>query len=641
MNLKKIYYALPNKLRTYIGLKLHPILGDIEEKFINSNSGNDYGLNRNDRIAIVKYSDSGCTVLELTKMDKTGKALATSRLNTLQPGGMTNIWDGLYKALEILRLRTTRNNVNSAIFLLTDGEPNIDPPRGYIPTLKSYCDKNGGNYPGIISTFGFGYSLNSQLLETISKECNGTYAFIPDSGLVGTVFENALANTLILRGTNATLSIEPLENTIIEELDPNLSHKRESWGISIKVGNIQYGQNRNFVLKLSTPDGSKPSVSVTLKFNNLSNNNTVQTINVEQRFIEEESRDIIYHTIRQKLVSFISFIMSNALSNNNLCKYELEKFIAQIKTGYIDSNSAELLKDIEGQIRESVVITQFSKWGRHYLPSLKIAHELQQCNNFKDPGVQIYGGNLFQKIRDKADEVFLKIPAPTPSLRRREQISYSPSPSSASFQGRTATISIPAPPVDMSAFSNRYGGCFHGSSKVELSTGKFKFASEIKKGDKVKLGNSTNFDIGEIECVAKTLVDTPIQLMKLSNDLILTYWHPVKINGVWKFPCDIESAIDCSTIYCEAIYSFVIKSDNNSHSSLRGKGKGIVIGNIECATLGHGILNESVISHPFYGTERVIENLKKSKTYYDGLVVLKPNSVLRSSETNLVCGLSI
>jgi len=53
MNLKKIYYTLPNKLRTYIGLKLNPILGDVEEKFINSNLGRDYGLNKSDRIDIV------------------------------------------------------------------------------------------------------------------------------------------------------------------------------------------------------------------------------------------------------------------------------------------------------------------------------------------------------------------------------------------------------------------------------------------------------------------------------------------------------------------------------------------------------------------------------------------------------------
>lgn len=58
----------------------------------------------------------------------------------------------------------------------------------------------------------------------------------------------------------------------------------------------------------------------------------------------------------------------------------------------------------------------YQKWGRHYLPSLACAHQLEQCNNFKDPGVQNYGGKLFKKLRDTADEMFLKIPPPKPSI---------------------------------------------------------------------------------------------------------------------------------------------------------------------------------------------------------------------------------
>merc|ERR1712072_827716 len=77
-----------------------------------------------------------------------------------------------------------------------------------------------------------------------------------------------------------------------------------------------------------------------------------------------------------------------------------------------------LLEDIEGQATEAVSKKEyFTKWGRHYLPSLMFAHRLQQCNNFKDPGVQGYGGPLFQDIRDVSDDIFNKLPVPKPSVR--------------------------------------------------------------------------------------------------------------------------------------------------------------------------------------------------------------------------------
>ena len=58
------------------------------------------------------------------------------------------------------------------------------------------------------STFGFGYQLDSQLLRNIAVEGGGMYAFIPDSGFVGTAFVNALANVLATVGTEGKLTIE-------------------------------------------------------------------------------------------------------------------------------------------------------------------------------------------------------------------------------------------------------------------------------------------------------------------------------------------------------------------------------------------------------------------------------------------------
>ena len=54
-----------------------------------------------------------------------------------------------------------------------------------------------------VNTFGFGYQLNSKLLENISIFGNsGSYAFIPDGSFVGTIFINAISTLLTTAAAN-------------------------------------------------------------------------------------------------------------------------------------------------------------------------------------------------------------------------------------------------------------------------------------------------------------------------------------------------------------------------------------------------------------------------------------------------------
>jgi hypothetical protein len=155
-----------------------------------------------------------------------------------------------------------------------------------------------------------------------------------------------------------------------------------------------------------------------------------------------------------------------------------------------------------------------------------------------------------------------------------------------------------------------------------------KNVNEIKKGDIVKLGNNKN---GIIECVIKTLITNNIELLSLNNDLHITNYHPIKINNQWFFPQDVDYAKICE-LECNEIFSFVLEKDDNNNRSYNS---GIIIGNYECATLGHGI-NENIVFHPFFGTELVIENLKKSPNYNSGIVILKQDSMIRNTMTDLI-----
>lgn len=79
--------------------------------------------------------------------------------------------------------------------MLTDGEPNLNPPRGIIPTLKKYIEIENLDTPNF-HVFGYGYELDTKLLEEIARKGAGTFAYIPDCSMVGTVFINFMANCL-------------------------------------------------------------------------------------------------------------------------------------------------------------------------------------------------------------------------------------------------------------------------------------------------------------------------------------------------------------------------------------------------------------------------------------------------------------
>merc|ERR1719506_166687 len=108
---------------------------------------------------------------------------------------------------------------------------------------------------------------------------------------------------------------------------------------------------------------------------------------------------------------------------------------------------SDLLQDLEGQVAMSVSRNDwFRRWGIHYLPSIQRAHVLQQCLNFKDPGMQHYGGELFREVRDTADDRFNELPAPTPSI--------DPPVARSSYGGAAPTNYAP---INMATFNNACG----------------------------------------------------------------------------------------------------------------------------------------------------------------------------------------
>lgn len=197
---------------------------------------------------------------------------------------------------------------------------------------------------------------------------------------------------------------------------------------------------------------------------------------------------------------------------------------------------AALMTDLTGQATEACSKGEwFRKWGEYYIRSLVFAHYYQKKNNFKDPGVQSYGGKMFKTEVNRVNDLFDNLEPPKPSSNRH---SYSGG-YGASARGAPALLS-------MSAYNNSYGPCFGGDSVVTMRDGSKKSVRHICEGDHVRTDGvrgwnkvvkvietryldereDTDNPLLARKIAAKELPKMPIVRFNESG-LTITPWHPV------------------------------------------------------------------------------------------------------------------
>ena len=564
-------------------------------------------LDENDLLTIITYSNSAIIELSLTNMTSVNKIRSLQILDNITAHGMTNIYDGLKKAYNILQ----NDNINNkCILLLSDGVPNIEPPLGTAKQFKKDIEETINKCP-IINTFGFGYSVDSKVLKDIANIGNGTFGFIPDGNFVGTVIINSLANTLCTFHKNALLSL------IIDgdyEVLGITNYLSTSWGINIPLGALRLGQSRHIIIKSNNPINE-----ISLTFETIIDESHT-TINCSEEVVNEDF--IMLHIFRCKLITLIDdlillinqnkheearVILNNLI--NNIKEYLETRDILQMNS-LLQMNG--LLQDLEGQITQAINENYFKKWGEKYLPSLQNAHLLEECNNFKDCGVQFYVSTLFKTLQNIIEEYFLTLPPPTAKVTRS---SYSPSPLyssgpsysySTSYSPSQSTYYSPSTsiPTNMASFYNRDSACIHGLCVVAMKNGHQKLVQDIIKGDEV-LG-------GTVELVVRTkCINNKMLYYQSPSGLLITGYHPIKYNNNYVFPCNIFEGNIYDSDY---MYSFLLKNKNGKRPPT------IIINNYECLALAHNITNDPVAQHDFFGTEKIVDDLKRCNNWESGQV---------------------
>jgi len=531
-------------------------------------------LGPNDLLGVVSFSTSSKMILNPTPMNDAGKAKIKALLQNIEPDGATNI-DAAVRALMNMTnvLQMTGKNVFAA--LLTDGEETVIPsPSGTVKALCRLEMKNQWNF----STFGFGYSLNSVLLSQLSEmpTSGGSFGFIPDLTMIGTIFINWIANALStgVRNTEIGYSVNGSEPVFIH------------------TGPISLCQPRDFLVQIPA--------DATIKIHH---NGSV----VDALLSTPPELVLAQHYYMESIEQMISV----AASGRSDATFSI---LAKVIERFADStNSAvkALLRDIEsadpteGQI--GMAGRYWNKWGAHYARSYLRAQKLQRRLNFKDPGSLIYGGSdssLFSQLVVAGEQTFMTLEPPLPSGQSFSSSGTRPNPT-------TAQVSAYLTQQSMSAYS---GGCFQGDMLVRLADGDHNYLKCLRPGDMVWTTTGTAevialVTIGHSE--AKSLIMSKVQ------NCVLTPYHPyLNEQGQWVTGMDTVGSepVDITTVY-----NLVL---SNGHI--------IDVGGIKACTLGHGFKGP-VIEHSFFGTEAVINDLKKCDGWTSGYPSYKNLEVRREN----------
>jgi len=613
-----------------------------------------------DRLGIVIYSDKATVLRPLMHMSEANKPLAMSALNSVDASGATNLWDGLYQAMELLRSApvppvTADEPRYGAVLLLTDGCPNVFPPLGFAQTLRKFRDRKcGGQLPGVLHTFGFGYDLDSGLLKDLARMGGGNYSFIPDAGFVGTCFINSMAGIFTSALHDVKLSITPAPDTMIRT---DTSHsifggmpatENLANGVfTVPIGQIHAQQPRCLALcVVPAKEGAviaMPQIDVEYDLGSWTNRRHFTLPNAE---VTHDLPPLQAYTVAMRTLLLRKlFVLLDGRAEILPQMREIVESVKQVRSKIprevlADPLVSGIFADVDAQVTESVSRDEwYKRWGCHYLPSLFGAHAQCFCNNFKDPGLQSFGGELFATIRDDLDDIFMTLPPPKPRRvePKRDQPKSDPHaiPRQARRDPEPSCCSVS---YSMRAFNDRMMGCFHGDCKVVLGknadgSALTKAARDVRKGDTVLCADGS---VASVVCVVRTRLANDAPLVKLTKgDLVITPWHPVRLSSdsAWQFPGKLSaseaSPISVSSLPSNDVYTYVLSS-----------GHAVCVNGVYCVTFGHGFTDD-VCRHDFFGTNAVIDALKKLPGFSEGVVDLTEVKLTRDATCNRVTGFSI
>ena len=625
-------------------------------------------LRKGDMFGVVTFEFSSKVLIKPTKIvGKKTKDDIIKNIDKMIDGGGTDMWTGIEEAINISE-SISYQKYQKSLMVFTDGETSDKTEKGIYETLKDKIESSNDKFT--ISTFSFGNDVGPELLIKIANLGNGIYGYCSDGTMVGTIFINYMANLLstitpvvkinVCQGNdiNKTMTIGPLyralyRNAIIQ-IDKKLLNETKVTielpmiNQTIEVPIIQESPNIPlFINEMS--ENNKQQNAFKIKDNNNNNNNhdsdddddenddddddddeildsdsdseidekieNIENIDTDIIIEEKDTEPVPYEErllnelLRNKFIITLNKIikLDNIVykeKDNQKAKEILEEYIQLLKDlKYKTKYAKDLLIDISnpdpnhGQVEKAIKKEYYDTWGECYINSFLRFHQYEQCGNFKDQSLQYYAHEIFNTYRKMANTIFVNLPPPSSN----DDSCFS----DRNGQGQGST-------VQMRNFIDRHGGCFNGEAIVLMSNGQNKYVKDLKKGDILNNGAIVKCLI-EQNCDSNGLFKP---YMCDINGVLLTPYHPVCVNNQWSFPIDI---IQPKPVNIQSWFNLVLEDSLNQKYEVEFNS------GIKAITLGHYRTENSVLKHPYFGSDLVLKDLEERdpEGYSNGYIYIQ------------------
>merc|ERR1719506_2406054 len=530
-------------------------------------------LRPKDRLSVVAFSNSARCVMDWLPMTPANQTMASTLVQGLQTEGATNLWDGLRVALRQVKASPRTGAVSSLLLLTDEGAQGTE--------LRVI-----GGDPADVDAYGpAALSLNLDSLH-LGQPRTLVLAVKPAAG-----------------HTLAALEQEEVVHAALCYTDARGEHSKV-------VGSAP--TLRSWPAASST-QGPSAAASPAARWREAA--------------------------LRLEFVRLLSSLVP-AKDGADLTLAAKQAAVQAFVEGHQDAHAGHgILVDAEAQVKLAVSREDWwTRWGLNYVCSLQSAHRQQRCNNFKDKGVAGYGGRVFEAEREHADEIFANLAPPVAS--RRVGNDTGAAAGCRRSGGRRSCGGAPGGGRSFRAlFNDSNNGCFHGDCLVRMADGSRKKISAVVKGDRVarpaalsadgraRKGGEAEDDAAVVVCVVRTeCKDGEEDMVSLQGGaLVLTPWHPVldAASGRWAFP---DALAQQGRVPCSSVFNLVLAS-----------GHVIDVGGAACVTLAHGIVDDEVARHDYFGTAAVLADLRgMGRGFDDGLLVFRHGCIARAPDGRVV-----